>query len=347
MHLVHAQYSPARSDLLASMHAQPKGDQGDKHEHRQQTFLAPAGDCGGRPGRAGAPGPGPGSPQIRAHRLGHRQDRPQRRRHGRHRDAQLPAVGQGDQCRGRHHAQGLRQARAHRSRGIRRPLQHRRGRARHRAPDDPGQGGLRAAALEHGQQPGRGPDLRKAQIPAAGRDLGDRQGTGAGQALGPRLLLPGHGFRLRRSAGGLPGDGQEGRQDRQQDRHDQHRRRLWRGAGQRHPQGRQAAWLRAGLRQELSHRHAGHDAHPDRGQEQERRRLHRLLLPARHHADHRAVARQRPEPQSDVHRRGHAVPDVQGQVRRGHRRHHGPGRRGLRRPGDQGLLPAPQGIGRP
>jgi len=179
-HFVHARYSRARGPALACVHAQQKGDQGDKHEDSKQTFLAAAGGCRRRSCHPGAAGAGAGSAKIGAHRLGHCQDRPQRRRHCRHGGAQLPALGQGDQCRGRHPAQGLRQARAHRGRGIRRPLEHRGGGACHGTPDDPGQGRLRAAALEHGQQPGRGSDLREAQVPAAGRHRGDRQGARAG-----------------------------------------------------------------------------------------------------------------------------------------------------------------------
>ena len=189
---------------------------GDKHDLCQQAF------CSQKPGRRHGSG-GPvrhrlcaGSPQVHPYRLGDRQDRHQRGRHFGDHGAQLQALGQGDQRRRRHHAQDLQQARAHRGHRIRRPLQHRRGRARHRAPDHPGQGRLRAAALGHGLKPGCGADLRKTQIPAAGRHLGDRQGPRSGQALEACLLLPGHGRRICRGPGRHAGKGQEGRQDQQQ-----------------------------------------------------------------------------------------------------------------------------------
>ena len=131
---------------------------------------------------------------------------------------QLPALGEGRERQGRHHAVQVRQARADRGQGLRQQELAGRGRPQHRAADALGQGRLRAGALGHRDPPGRRPALRAPRLPPARLHVGDGQGAGPAQPVHEHVLAarPADAPGRRPDQGAYQAEGR--RQDQQQGR---------------------------------------------------------------------------------------------------------------------------------
>ena len=182
-------------------------------------------------------------------------NRPQYRRRGRHHDPELRIVGEGSERRRRHQAR--RQARSDRGRAVRRPLQCRRGRARARAADQPGQGRFHPAAVGHRPQSGGRPDAQSRRLSAPRRNRRDRPRAGPRQALAQQLLAARHQRGRRQVAGRTALQVARRKEDRRHRRDGLHRRWLRDRPVVGGAAGAHQCEVQAGLRQELSDRHAG------------------------------------------------------------------------------------------
>ena len=133
---------------------------------------------------------GPG-PELHQDRIRDLEDRPEHRRCQHHHAAELPALGEGGECRRRDHA--LRQAGSGRDRRVRRPQQLGGGGQGRRAPRHPGQGRLHPLALGYRAQPRRRADHEPPRLSASrshdqsptGRRSWPRAGPNASFWLGP------------------------------------------------------------------------------------------------------------------------------------------------------------------
>ena len=250
---------------------------------------------------------GPG-PELHQDRIRDLEDRPEYGRCQHHHAAELPALGEGSECRRRDHA--LRQAGSGRDRRVRRPQQLGGGGQGRGAPRHPGQGRLHPLALGYRAQPRRRADHEPPRLSAPRSHDQYRPGAGAGQEVVQCLVLARSALRHLHLVRGCA-DQDEGRgQDRRRCRHDRRLRPVRHRAVDGGPQRAQEGRLQPRLRQVLSGRHPGCAAAPQGRDGGQSRYLHRLQLPAGH--PRRDGYREGAQLQSEgvLRRRRHGLPGL-------------------------------------